>query len=545
MMFTAICLLTLGMMTSAQTLEEGKQHFYYERYTSAEAALQGAVKQDPANSEAWLWLTRLYLLRDSAKAASSLALAPASIQQEPFYLIARGAILLNKRKLPEARIEFEKAIDDTKGKNTSVLAAIADVEIDAANGDLAYATDVLQRAIKRDKKNAGLYTSLGRAYRKLHDGTKSFQAFKEAIDKDKQAAAAYYELGELFVTQKNADLYLDYFSQAVNADKQYGPAYYALYDHYLYLKPAIAKEYFQQYAAHADKDLQQTYSYTDLLYLNNKYDSAIQCGKDLLTKEGTNVQPRIYKLIAYSYQGKGDSASALGYMKDYFGKEVDSNFVVKDYETMANLYATEKGKEDSAIAYLEKAVSISTDSTVNLAYYQNLARLSKSAGDYTGEARWLGRLYMANPRATNVMLFNWGLAAYKSEDYHQADSVFGIYTSKYPEQGFGYYWRARSNVAIDTAMEMGLAIPHYQKLIEVINKDSMSATDKKWIKESYSYLASYEANMQKDYEEAIGYFEKLLEIDPANDQAQKYIDILEKNLEAKNKNDASAGAGSK
>jgi lipoprotein NlpI len=47
--------------------------------------------------------------------------------------------------------------------------------------------------------------------------------------------------------------------------------------------------------------------------------------------------------------------------------------------------------------------------------------------------------------------------------------------------------------------------------------------------EAYGYLAAYEANTEKDYSEAIGYFEKILEVDPGNNDAEKYIAILEKN----------------
>ncbi|HEY6503312.1 MAG TPA: hypothetical protein VIZ28_05000, partial [Chitinophagaceae bacterium] len=102
-------------------------------------------------------------------------------------------------------------------------------------------------------------------------------------------------------------------------------------------------------------------------------------------------------------------------------------------------------------------------------------------------------------------------------------------------QGFGYYWRARSNAVLDSAVEKGLAVPHYVKLIEVIGKDTLTSTDKKWLKEAYGYLGSYEANTEKDYPEAISYFEKLLEIDPSNETVVKNIRILEKYADVKNK----------
>ena len=66
---TALILFSIVAVSSAQTLEEGKKYFYYERHTSANNVFHSVLKQDPANAEAWYWLVRNYLiLKDSAKA---------------------------------------------------------------------------------------------------------------------------------------------------------------------------------------------------------------------------------------------------------------------------------------------------------------------------------------------------------------------------------------------------------------------------------------------------------------------------------------------
>jgi tetratricopeptide (TPR) repeat protein len=534
LIFSSVCF-CMPVLLMGQTLDDVKLDFTHERYFKAERGLHALIDRKPANPEAWLWLTRCYLVQDKIeKGRDTLVLAPSSLQREPYLLIAKGALLMEENKVAEAKSLFQ-LVEKNEEKNSTVLQAMADVNTASLYGDAAYAIQLLQKAMKRDKKNADLNISLGRAYRKLHDGSLSYQSFNDALDKDPKAAVAYYELGQLFRTQRNTDLYIDFFQKAIQADGAFGPAYYELYDHYLYLDAAKAREYFQKYAANADPSLQLDYSYTDLLYLNRNYDSSIIAARKLIDQEGQKVQPRIYKLVAYSFEGRHDTAAALQYMRQYFKNENDTNLVVKDFEMMSALYAREGGKEDSAIIYLSNAVALAKEGKTKAEYYRQLAALSKKINDFQAEARWLGELYAGDARASNLTLFNWGLAAYKAKDYKQADSVFGIYTSKYPTQGFGYYWRARANAAIDTLMTLGLAVPHYQKLLEVMDKDSLSDTDKKWMKESYGYLAGYEANTNKDYRQAIDYFEKVLEIDPANDQATKYIGILEKNLEAKNK----------
>ncbi|HEY6436609.1 MAG TPA: tetratricopeptide repeat protein, partial [Ignavibacteriaceae bacterium] len=222
--------------------------------------------------------------------------------------------------------------------------------------------------------------------------------------------------------------------------------------------------------------------------------------------------------------------SALSYMKRYFNTQVDSGFVTKDFEAMGDIYDTLPGMADSASIYYQRALAMETDTVKALTYYKKIAELYKENKDFSNEAIWLGKYYQSNPSPSNIDLFNWGIASYKAKDYVAADSAFKIYEEKYPEQSFGYYWAARSNTVIDSTMENGLAIPHYQKVIEIAEKDTTDKTNRKYLVEAYGYVAAYEANVQKDYDDAIEYFEKLLELDPNNSDAKKYVEILKKNL---------------
>ena len=527
-----VCMLAGVLVLRAQSPETGKKYFYYQRYQSAENFFHNQLKQDPNNADSWLWLVKSYIAQNKTRqAVDTFAKAPSALNEDPSYMIANGTVLLLNNKTAEARQWFEKAIDETKGKNATVLGLIAEAQVDCEKGDVNYALELLEKAIKRDKNDPALYTIRGNCYRKMHNGSEAFRAFSQAIDKEKNYAEALYQLGRIFQTQKNANMYLDYFNKAVAADKNFAPALYELYNHYLYLDPAKANGYFQQYAALSDKTDAHDYAVADLLYLTKSYKEAIEKGKKLLNK--ADVPPRIYKLVAYSYAELKDSSAAMNFMKQYFKAGSDSDFIAKDYETMAELFIAQPGSEDSAMAYYEKAVNATADSSVHFKYYAKLASLAKSQQDYVMQAKWLGKYYGSKPDASNVDLFNWGVAAYRAQDYLQSDSAFAIYTGKYPEQAYGYYWRALNNASIDTSMAEGRAIQHYQKLIEVIGDDSLTANHKKWKMDAYTYLAAYETNMEKDYQEAINYFSKILEMDPANEDAKKYIAILEKNLASK------------
>jgi tetratricopeptide (TPR) repeat protein len=182
--------------------------------------------------------------------------------------------------------------------------------------------------------------------------------------------------------------------------------------------------------------------------------------------------------------------------------------------------------------FYKVGVELETDSNSIVKYYKTLADLAKQQKDYTVRAIWLGKYYMKNKKSTNVDLFNWGLAWFQAGNYEKSDSVFAMYVDKYPTQLFGYYWRARSNAAIDTTMEQSLAIPHYLKVIEIGELDSTGSSKRQLI-ESYGYLAGYETNQNKNYGKAIEYFEKLLLLDPSNEQAKKYVQILKETMAKK------------
>ena len=519
-----------GLSAAAQTLDEGKSFIKYERYQSAANTLHKVINTDPGNAEAWYWLAQTYAQNgQSGNGLDSLNAAGTAVQEQPIFKVAKGHLLLMEGKSAEAQPLFDEALKATKEKNALVLSAVARAYIDSKSGNYTAAIELLQKAKKRDKRNEEYDILIGNAYRRMNQGSEAFQAYREALNKNEKSAAANYHLGLIFVTQKNTEMYLDYFNRALAADPNYAPALYQMYNHYFYVDAAKAMDYFNQYLAKADATPKTDFLYTDLLYLNKQYDAAIANANKLLQRE--EKEPRLYKLLAYSYADKKDSTTAMSYMQQYFASEADSNLVMKDFETMASFYANTPGKEDSAMAFLERAIALETDSVARYAYYKKLAGVAQEQKNYGAQAKWLGLYYTGNDKANNLDLFNWGLASFRAGDYNMADSVFGMYVVKYPEQGFGYYWQARANAAIDTTMEQGLAIPHYKKLVEVVGDKTDDENNRKWLVEAYAYMAAYETNTQKDYAEAVDYFEKLLEVDPDNADAKRYITVLEKRIQ--------------
>jgi tetratricopeptide (TPR) repeat protein len=525
-----------GMLAvPAQTLEQGIQQLYYERYQTAENTFHQVLQENSNNAVAWYYLAKDYLLEDkSAKAMDSIQLAPVNAKADAWYKVALGALLLQEGKKSEATGYFNDVIKETKEKDAAILAAIADAQIQSKAGDANYAIDLLNKAIKRDKKNASLYVLLGDAWLKSLNGSEAFKAYQQATQINDKYASAYHKLAEIFVTQKNPEMYVSYFQKAIAADPNYAPSIYRLYVYEFNRHPAKAMEYYKDYLSKSDVSVENDYDLADLFYLNKKYDKAIQKANTIIKEQGEKVQPRLFKLISYSYAEQKDSANAFAYMQQYFSKEADSNKVAKDYLLMGNLYASVKKNGSVAFNYFDKAVAVEKDSSELLKYYKQFSDLAADNKNFSEQAKWLDMYYNASNKTTNIDLFNLALAHYRAEQFAAADSVFGIYISKYPGQSFGYYWQAKSKALQDKDMSQGLAVEAYQKLVEVLEKNRNDTNFKKWIVEAYAYLAAYETNTQKDYAEAVDYFEKVLQVDPENTDAKKYIDLLEKNLDNKN-----------
>lgn len=524
-------LLAHGVIFS-QDSKTAEKLMYYQRYQSAEHFLHQQLADEPMNARTWYLLTRAALLQGKTKSiVDSLNLASIELQNEPFFLVAKGGVLLQQGLKERAQPLFEQAIATVKQDKSDLLLAVAETNISCDSGDASQALGLINKSLKKDKHNPALYVAMGNAYRKLKNGTAAFEAYRKALDSDPSYAEALYMTGMIFVTQQNPEMYLEYFNKAIDADSLYAPAYYRLYFHFYYKNVHTAIGYLIKYIALSDPSLKTDYEYTDMLYLTGQHDKAIIKGNDLI-KRGDAVSPRIFKLIAYSYKEKEMPDEAIAFMRKYFLMAPDSIKIAKDFVAMAELYLA-KHENDSAAASYEKVISLESDTSNLLTCYKKLAIICKEQKKYAAEAYWYRFYCAATADFTNVDLFNWGIAHYLAGEYIQADSVFAKYAFKYPEQDFGYYWRARSNSAIDSAMEQGLAIPYYSKMIEIAQSDTSNATNRKHLVEAYGYLAAFEANNKKNYEVAIGYFEKLLLLDPDNESAKKYIDALKKNLAKK------------
>jgi tetratricopeptide (TPR) repeat protein len=530
-------MIIVSKLAFTQSLDELKKHLYYEHYTAAKLAAKNLLAQTNPHPDAWYWLGEIYLQEkklDSAEATFKQGLDYAqknnfSPRQDPLIYIGWAHLLMMKGDSVAARTELENLLSQSKYKNPTALLAAARANIDSPRGDLNWALDLLERAAKRDKKNAAILMARGDLYRRLINGGGAITSYNEALSLDPSLAEAYYKQGKIYKSQNNESVYLGLFEKAIQADPNYAPALYELYDYYFYKDVAKAKHYLDAYIKSSEPSIRHHYMLADLEFIAKNYQDAINHAQTVMATEKEKSEPRLYKLLAYSYEATGDSAKALQEMKMYFDKSDTARQIAKDFELMGRLTMAVEGDKEEAANWYQKAWELSEDVDEKMKYLSLLADWEKQNGNRLQEAYWRQQIYTTKYQPSNVDLYNWGLALFAGEDYKKADSVFAIYSEKYPGQVYGYLWRAKSNALIDSTMELGLAVPHYQKLIEVASADSIK--NKSLLLSAYGYLGSYEANIRKDFDASLDYFEKLLALDPDNSDANKYASTLKKWIE--------------
>ena len=530
-----VTIVVLGNSLFAQSVEDGKKFLYYERYKSAKDAFEKIIASNPNDINAVYWLGQTLIdMKDSTAAKALYQKSLASNGNAPLLLVGMGQIMLMEVKKDEARQQFETAINLTKGKDVEVLNAIAMANVKARQGDATYAIEKLNLATQTKKfKNADTYLIMGNAYRKLIDGGNAVTSYNKALEINPNLAAAKNGIGKIYETQKNQEFYLKAYEEAVQLDPAYAPAYFNLFYHYYFRDVNKAGDYLQKYIANTDAGPETEYINTDYTYAKGDFAGARQRAEALIQQYGANVNPRMYRMVAFTADTLGDLQAAKAAMDTFLVKSEQGSDVedIKstDYEEMAKITSKIPEMKDSAFTYYEKAIAMDTVMANKLKIIESAAAFAKSSGNRQLEADMLGTAYRLNPDPSARDLYNYAYANYQAGAYQRADTLFcNEYITKYPDQIYGYLWCARAKQAQDTTMEQGLAVDAYKTLAKkAIELDtSGNGQFKPYAINANFYLVSYYNDIAKQKDTAIFYTDEVLKIDPTNENALNVKKIL-------------------
>ncbi len=523
----------LTVSAFAQNIQDGVNHLYAERYQSAKAAFEKLRSSNPNNIEATYWLGQVHIANNEVPAARALyEQALAANGNAPLVLVGMGQVELNEGKTAEARQRFEAALTASKGKkgdDANVLNAIGRANVQAKEGDAAYAIQKLEQAAQLAQNNPDVLLNLGNAYRKAHDGGRAITNYRKATILNPNFARAFYRMAGIYQTQKNWDVVVENLEKAIAADNKFAPAYLDLYYYYLLYPKDFnkAEGYANQYVSVADPSVQNDFLKAQTAYVLKKHDEAISIAQNILQKAGTNVNPRVYRVIAYSYVDKGDTAAARPYVDSLFARANDEDLVGEDFMLKADVIG--KSDPDQLIGiYRTAALRDSVLANQVKFLYEGIARL-KAAGKREFEADLRSLSYQLRQDAKievnpTELISYIAVPYYQAGAYKKADSVSKVYSSVMPDSIYGYLWSARALAKMDTTMES--AVPAYEALLAAAEKDKVKF--KPYGTEASAQLASYHVNLKGNREKGAEYLRKALEFDPENANFKRNLEILTK-----------------
>jgi tetratricopeptide (TPR) repeat protein len=533
-----LCLSALTSLSAlAQNLQQGINDLYAERYQSSRSTFEKLLAANPNNIEANYWLGQTYIDNGDINGAKTvLDKAAVSSNNAPLILAGLGHVELLQGKQNEAKQHFEAAINASKGKKgndpnvlNAVGHAIVETYSDQNRTDLDYGIAKLNEASQLAPSNPDIWFNLGNGYRKKRDGGNAVQAYTKAGN----FAPALYRTGMIYESQKSLrqpndwDIVVDYYNKAIAADPRFAPAYMRLYNYYLSGKHdfTAAENYANKYVSSSDPSVENTYLQAQTKFVQNQFPDAINLGKNIVSQTNGNANPRVYRLLTYSYMGNKDTTTACQYANEFFTKQKNEDEIfASDY--LMHAQACGKNNPDVILADIDKAVQKDP---------QNAPRVLKEALD---DARKSGQrllegelsviLYrLQGDKANPAQLVNVGTPFYYGGDFKKADSLFSAYSKAFPDSIYGYLWSAKALIQIDTAMTQGLAVPAYDQILRVAEMDKTRELFKSNGTFAAGYLTAYYNNIKGDKATALSYLQRGLAIDPSNATLLAYQKALQ------------------
>lgn len=536
----------------AQTVQDGKNHLFAQRYNSAVSTFEKMLATNPNNIEAIYWLGQTYLESEeimAARIATTRQLyekAMQSTNSAPLVIVGMGHLDLLANKTSDARQKFETALTMTrtkKGDNLDIVNAVGRANTEAKSGDFNYAIEKLQAAADKGEKNAETLVLLGNAYRKARPGEgggEAFRSYKKALEINPNFSLANLRLAKLFESQKNWELVLQYLNEATVKDPKFTAAYYELFYYYFYrLDYPSAEAQLQKYIESKlpEKDVQDEFLYSQLCWARKDHNCATTKAESVVAALGSKTKPKVYRLLADAYFQKGDYANAKKYSDEFFAKKNPDDYISYDHKLRADIMSKTGGSPDEIYNNYLQGAELDTLLTGKIDFLKQGIAYFKENKIRDKEAMLIEKVIGLKPAPTINDYFDLSLAHYFGKQHEKSRDAAVIMIEKFPDQVYGYEWAYNNSIAImtdtlrsDTARKTykeSTGIPDVLKLYEFSNKDT-SKFKKQYIN-SVRYLAAYYINEAKDRDRSLEFFRKWLEADPANASTiQEYINQIEK-----------------
>ncbi|MDX2002041.1 MAG: tetratricopeptide repeat protein [Chitinophagales bacterium] len=517
-LFTLSFIVLSTYYANAQSLADAQYAIWNEQPGKAKQILKTLLAANPTDAE--LNYRMGNLLFDEGKIDSAKMFYEKGIKPEDktnYNFAGLGKIALKQGNTAGALEYFTKLTNKEKSKDAKAYLFAA--EAYAKNKQYEQAFIYFDKAIALDPNNAESYMLKGDVSLESGDAGKAITNYEYAIEKKPNFAPPLGKIGKIYMSSRNYQEAKNNLTKANAADPNYLPAIRDLaeYNH-LFGREAEAAKLMKEYIDKSGRtDVDILSRYASFVFLSKDYANTITIIEDLMKRD---VQNKVLaRLIAYSYYEQGKYTEGLPYLEKFLASVDTSKIIASDYAYYGKLLA--KNAQDSlAIINLNKAIELDT---ADVDLFNDLAAIYNAQKKYLDMAQTYERKIAAtkpNPQD----YYQVGRGYYYGGQFAKADSAFAKVTEMQPTTGVTYIWRARSNAQLDPETTQGLALPHYQKFIELTTDTEKY---KKELVEAYEYLGYYYF-VKDDLTQSKAAWQKVKELDPTNTKADEFFKSLKK-----------------
>jgi hypothetical protein len=289
---------------------------------------------------------------------------------------------------------------------------------------------------------------------------------------------------------------------------------------------ATAEGFANKYISSTDPSVENNYLKAQTVWLQNKFDDAISIAKDIISQTNNAPNPRVYRLLAYSYAGKKDTSTACTYVNEFFTKSAEEDLLAQDYILHAQMCA--RNNADLIMQDVSRAVELDTITSKKIATLRDFAREAKANNQRNLEATLNKLAYNLEGADANInrLIGEIAVPYYFGGAFDKADSAAQAYAIAAPDSIHGHYWSALARSAMDTGtVSKGLAVEPYEKVL------SIAETDKVRFKSqgvrAAQTLAVYYNNVKEDRAAALAVIQRGLDIDPGNSSLLEFQKALQ------------------